>query len=236
MENNTIVKIKGLSKVFKMGGQDVRALSNVNLEITKGEFVTIMGPSGSGKTTLLTLIGCLDKPTKGKIYLGRKGIEITSVPDSSLYKIRRDNLGFIFQSFNLIPSLSAIENVELPLEGTEKSGKKRRERARELLSLVEIADREKHKPSQLSGGEQQRVSIARALANDPDIILADEPTGNLDYETGESIMNILRLLTTDKNRTVIVVTHNSYIAEMADKIIVIRDGKLQQREPIDGDA
>ena len=227
MENNTIVKIKGLSKVFKMGAQDVRALSNVNLEITKGEFVTIMGPSGSGKTTLLTLIGCLDKPTKGKIYLGRKGIEITGVPDSSLYKIRRDNLGFIFQGFNLIPSLSAIENVELPMEASEKSGKKRGERARELLSLVEIADREKHKPSQPSGGEQQRVSIARALANDPDLILADEPTGNLDSETGESIMNILRRLTTDKNRTVIVVTHNSYIAEMANRTFIIRDGKLQ---------
>jgi len=227
MENNTIIKIKGLSKVFKMGGQDVRALSNVNLEITKGEFVTIMGPSGSGKTTLLTLIGCLDKPTKGKIYLGRKGIEVSSVPDSSLYKIRRDNLGFIFQSFNLIPSLSAIENVELPMEASEKSGKKRRKRAQELLSLVEIADREKHKPSQLSGGEQQRVSIARALANDPDLILADEPTGNLDSETGESIMNILRRLTTDKNRTVIVVTHNSYVAEMANRTLIIRDGKLQ---------
>jgi putative ABC transport system ATP-binding protein len=227
MENNTIVKIKGLSKVFKMGGQDVRALSNVNLEITKGEFVTIMGPSGSGKTTLLTLIGCLDKPTKGKIYLGRKGIEVTSVPDSSLYKIRRDNLGFIFQSFNLIPSMSAIENVMLPMEASEKSGKKRGKRAQELLSLVEVADREKHKPSQLSGGEQQRVSIARALANDPDLILADEPTGNLDSETGESIMNILRRLTTDRNRTVIVVTHNSYIAEMANRTLVIRDGKLQ---------
>jgi len=227
MVNNTIVKTKGLSKVFKMGGQDVRALSNVNLEITKGEFVTIMGPSGSGKTTLLTLIGCLDKPTKGKIYLRRKGIEVSSVPDSSLYKIRRDNLGFIFQSFNLIPSLSAIENVVLPMEASEKSGKKRRKRAQELLSLVEIADREKHKPSQLSGGEQQRVSIARALANDPDLILADEPTGNLDSETGESIMNILRRLTTDKNRTVIVVTHNSYIAEMANRTLIIRDGKLQ---------
>jgi putative ABC transport system ATP-binding protein len=227
MENNTIVKTKGLSKVFKMGGQDVHALSKVSLEVIKGEFIAIIGPSGSGKTTLLTLIGCLDKPTKGKVYLGRKGIEVTDVPDSSLYKIRRDNLGFIFQSFNLIPSLSAIENVELPMEASEKSGKKRRERARELLSLVEIADREKHKPSQLSGGEQQRVSIARALANDPDLILADEPTGNLDSETGESIMNILRQLTTDKNRTVIVVTHNSYIAEMANRTFIIRDGKLQ---------
>jgi putative ABC transport system ATP-binding protein len=230
MENNTIVKTKGISKIFEMGGSKVHSLSGVSLEIKKGEFVAIVGPSGSGKTTLLTLIGCLDKPTKGKIHLGRKGINVTNMPDSSLHKIRRNNLGFIFQSFNLIPSLSAIENVELPMEGTIKSGKERKDRARELLGLVEIADREKHKPAQMSGGEQQRVSIARALANDPDLILADEPTGNLDSETGESIIEILRKLTTDKKRTVIVVTHNSYIAEMADRTIVIRDGKLEDQQ------
>lgn len=231
--SNTIVKTKDLSKTFKMGGQEVHALSKVNLEVKKGEFAAIIGPSGSGKTTLLTLIGCLDKPTEGKIYLERKGIDVTTIPDSSLYKIRRSNLGFIFQSFNLIPSLSAIENVELTMEGSKKSGKKRRERARELLGLVEIADREKHKPAQLSAGEQQRVAIARALANDPDLILADEPTGNLDSETGFSIMNILRRLTTDKNRTVIIVTHNSSIAELADRTIIIRDGKLHEEAPHD---
>ncbi len=230
MENNTIVKTKGLSKTFEIGGSKVHSLSGVSLEVKKGEFVTIMGPSGSGKTTLLTLIGCLDKPTKGKIHLGRKGIDVTNMPDSSLYKIRRNNLGFIFQSFNLIPSLSAIENVELPMEGVVKSGKERKDRARELLRLVEIPDREKHKPAQMSGGEQQRVSIARALANDPDLILADEPTGNLDSETGESIIEILRKLTAGKKRTVIVVTHNSYIAEMADRTIVIRDGKLEDQK------
>jgi putative ABC transport system ATP-binding protein len=229
-ENNTIVKTKGLSKTFEMGGSKVHSLSGVSLEVKKGEFVTIMGPSGSGKTTLLTLIGCLDRPTKGKIYLGRKGIDIANTSDSSLYKIRRNNLGFIFQGFNLIPSLSAIENVELPMEGVVKSGKKRRERALELLHLVEIADRGRHKPVQMSGGEQQRVSIARALANDPDLILADEPTGNLDSDTGESIIEILRKLTTDKKRTVIVVTHNRDIANMADKTLVIRDGKLQKEE------
>ncbi|HEX76794.1 MAG TPA: ABC transporter ATP-binding protein [Dehalococcoidia bacterium] len=228
MESNTIVKTEDLSKTFKIGGQEVRALSKVNLEVKRGEFVAIMGPSGSGKTTLLTLIGCLDKPTEGRIYLGRKGIDVITVRDSSLYKIRRNNLGFIFQSYNLIPGLSAIENVELPMEGAKKSGKKRRERARELLSLVEIADREKHKPAQLSGGEQQRVAVARALANDPALILADEPTGNLDSETGLSIMNVLRKLTADKNRTVIIVTHNSSIAKLADRTIIIRDGKLQE--------
>jgi putative ABC transport system ATP-binding protein len=230
MENNTIVKTKELSKIFEMGSSKVHALSRVSLEVNKGEFLAIMGPSGSGKTTLLTLIGCLDKPTKGKIYLGRKGIDVANTPDSSLYKVRRNNLGFIFQSFNLIPSLSAIENVELPMEGVVKLGKKRRERALELLHLVEIADRGKHKPAQMSGGEQQRVSIARALANDPDLILADEPTGNLDSETGESIIEILRKLTAGKKRTVIVVTHNSNIAEMADRTLIIRDGKLQKEE------
>lgn len=230
--DNTIVKTKGLSKTFTMGGQDVHALRNVNLEIKRGEFVVIMGPSGSGKTTLLTLLGCLDKPTKGKIYLGRKRLEVTEVPDAALYRIRRNNLGFIFQSYNLIPSLTAIENVELPMEGSTKMGKKRRERARELLALVELPEREKHKPSQLSGGEQQRVSIARALANDPDIILADEPTGNLDSETGASILSILRKLTTDRNRTVIVVTHDYNIAAIADRSFIIRDGKLAEEKAV----
>jgi len=233
--DNTIVRTKGLSKTFMMGGQEVHALTNVNLEIKKGEFVVIMGPSGSGKTTLLTLIGCLDKPTKGKIYLGRKSLDVTEIPDAALYKIRRTNLGFIFQTFNLIPSLTAIENVELPMEGSSKSKirKRRRERARDLLRLVDLPDRERHKPAQLSGGEQQRVAIARALANDPDIIIADEPTGNLDSETGASILNILRKLTTDKNHTVIVVTHDYNVAALADRKFLIRDGKLQKDKPPD---
>ena len=231
--DNTIVKTKGLSKTFKMGGQEVHALSAINLEIKKGDFVAIMGPSGSGKTTLLTLIGCLDKPTKGKIYLGRKGLEVSAIPDAALYRIRRNNLGFIFQSFNLIPSLSAIENVELPMEGAAKTGRQRRERARELLRLVEIADREKHKPAQLSGGEQQRVSIARALANDPDIILADEPTGNLDTETGGSIIDILRRLSGEQKRTVIIVTHDYNVAALADRRFVIRDGRLKEESSHD---
>jgi putative ABC transport system ATP-binding protein len=225
---NTMIKTKGLSKTFTMGGHEVKALSNVNLEIQKGEFVAIMGPSGSGKTTLLTLIGCLDKPTKGKVYLGKNGVDVTAIPDASLYSIRRKNQGFIFQSFNLIPSLSAVENVELPMESWLKSAKQRRKRARVLLKLVDILDREKHKPAQLSGGEQQRVSIARALANNPGIILADEPTGNLDSETGLSILNMLRKLATDYHRTVIIVTHDYNMAARADRQFMIRDGKLQE--------
>jgi putative ABC transport system ATP-binding protein len=228
--NNTIVKAIKLSKVFGDGDNTVRALSKVNLEIKKGDFVAVMGPSGSGKSTLLTLLGCLDRPTRGKILLGTKRIDVTNVPENELYKIRRNNIGFIFQGFNLIPSLSAVENVELPMEGTIRSGKKRRERARELLELVELPGREKHKPSQLSGGEQQRVAIARALANDPNLILADEPTGNLDSETGLSIINMLQRLTIENNRTVIIVTHDYNIAGFANRKIVIRDGRLETEQ------
>ncbi|MEA1959384.1 MAG: ABC transporter ATP-binding protein [Chloroflexota bacterium] len=228
--NNTIVKAIKLSKVFGDGDNAVRALVKVNLEIKKGDFAAVMGPSGSGKSTLLTLLGCLDRPTRGKIFLGTKRIDITSVPEDELYRIRRNNIGFIFQGFNLIPSLSAIENVELPMEGAIKSGKKRREHARELLELVELPGREKHKPSQISGGEQQRVAIARALANDPNIILADEPTGNLDSETGLSIINMLKRLTTEQGRTVIIVTHDYNMAKFANRKIVIRDGRLETEQ------
>jgi putative ABC transport system ATP-binding protein len=231
-ENNstTVVKAIKLSKVFGEGDKAVKAISKINLEVKKGDFVAVMGPSGSGKTTLLTLIGCLDRPTKGRLILGTKGTDVTKVPENELYKIRRNNIGFIFQGFNLIPSLTAVENVELPMEGTIKSGKERRERARELLRIVDIADREKHKPSQLSGGEQQRVAIARALANDPNIILADEPTGNLDSETSESIINVLKKLVTDHNRTVILVTHDYNMAKYANRRITIRDGKLETEQ------
>jgi len=227
---NTVVKAIKLSKVFGEGDKAVKAVSKINLEVKKGDFVAVMGPSGSGKTTLLTLIGCLDRPTKGRLYLGTKGTDVTRVPENELFKIRRNNIGFIFQGYNLIPSLTAIENVELPMEGTIKSGKERRERARQLLGLVEIADREKHKPSQLSGGEQQRVAIARALANDPNLILADEPTGNLDSETSESIINVLKRLVTEHNRTVILVTHDYNMAKYANRRITIRDGKLETEQ------
>ena len=226
--NNPILDITGLSKIYKMSEHKIKALSKAYLQVMKGEFVVIMGPSGSGKTTLLTLVGCLDKPTSGKILLD--GADVTNIPEVSLYRIRREKIGFIFQSFNLIGSLSAVENVELPMECLIRSGKQRREKARELLRLVELQEREKHRPAQLSAGEQQRVAIARALANDPVIILADEPTGNLDSETGVSIVKMLSKLTADQKCTVMMVTHDRRMASLAGRILFLRDGRVLQKE------
>ncbi len=227
-----ILKTIGLSKTFETNGNKVQALSRVNLEVMRGDFLAIMGPSGSGKTTLLTLLGCLDKPTTGRVFLGSKGLNVTAIPEAALYRIRRKNLGFIFQNFNLLPSLTALENVELPMEGLIKSAKRRRKRARVLLRMLEMSHREKHKPPQLSAGEQQRVAIARALANGPALILADEPTGNLDWETSVSIVNMLRKLATEQKRTIIMVTHDPHMASFASRKLFIRDGKLQKEDPV----
>jgi putative ABC transport system ATP-binding protein len=221
-----ILRTIDLSKTFEVGGHKVKALQRANLEVMPGEFIAITGPSGSGKTTLLSLVGCLDKPTEGKIILD--GVDVTNIPEASLYKIRREKIGFIFQSFNLIENLSAIENVELPMEFSIKSGKQRSKKARELLDLVGLQEREKHRPSQLSVGEQQRVAIARALANGPAIILADEPTGNLDSETGLSIVKMLGRLTTDQKCTVMLVTHDPRVASLAARTLSLRDGELLQ--------
>jgi putative ABC transport system ATP-binding protein len=173
-----VLETEKLDKIYKLGGRTIRALSDINLKVKRGDFVSIMGPSGSGKTTLLNVLGCLDRPTSGKVILD--GVDVTVLPEKELYKIRRYKVGFVFQTFNLLPYLSALENVELSMEGTGKSKREIRERARELLKLVGLAEREDHKPLRLSAGEQQRVAIARALANNPSIVLADEPTGNLD--------------------------------------------------------
>ncbi len=221
-----ILRTIDLSKTFEVGGHKVKALQRANLEVMPGEFIAIMGPSGSGKTTLLALVGCLDKPTEGKIILD--GVDVTDIPEASLYKIRRDKIGFIFQSFNLIENLSAVENVELPMECSIKSGKQRSEKARKLLDLVGLQEREKHRPAQLSAGEQQRVAIARALANDPAIVLADEPTGNLDSETGLSIVKMLSKLTTDQKCTVMLITHDHRMASLAGRTLSLRDGTLLQ--------
>lgn len=231
-----ILKTIGLSKTFETNGNKVQALSRVNLEVMRGDFLAIMGPSGSGKTTLLTLLGCLDKPTTGRVFLGSKGLNVTAIPEAALYRIRRKNLGFIFQNFNLLPSLTALENVELPMEGLIKSAKRRRKRARVLLRMLEMSHREKHKPPQLSAGEQQRVAIARALANGPALILADEPTGNLDWETSVSIVNMLRKLATEQKRTIIMVTHDPHMSSFASRKLFIRDGKLQKEDPVYDDA
>jgi len=223
-----VLETEKLDKVYKLGGREVRALSDVNLQVKKGDFVSIMGPSGSGKTTLLNMLGCLDKPTYGKVILD--GVDVTKVSERKLYKIRRHKIGFIFQTFNLMPYLNAIENVELPMEGTKKSGDKKKQRARELLKMVGLSEREGHRPHRLSAGEQQRVAIARALANDPAIVLADELTGNLDTKTKYEIVRLLGTLNIDQGTTIIMVTHDSHIAARAGRMLSLYDGKLLPKE------
>jgi len=223
-----ILKTEQLGKVFKMGGRTIRALSEVNLQIRKGDFISIMGPSGSGKTTLLNMLGCLDKPTKGRVVLDDK--DVTKISEKDLYKIRRHKVGFIFQTFNLMPYLNAIENVELPMEGTKKPRGEKKQRARELLKLVGLSEREDHRPHRLSAGEQQRVAVARALANNPSIVLADEPTGNLDAKTKYEVVRLLGKLNTEQGTTIIMVTHDSQIAAQAGRLLFLNDGKLLAKE------
>jgi putative ABC transport system ATP-binding protein len=223
-----ILRTEELGKVFKMGGRTIRALSEVNLQIKKGDFISIMGPSGSGKTTLLNMLGCLDKPTKGKVVLDGK--DVTKVSEKDLYKIRRHKVGFVFQTFNLMPYLNAIENVELPMEGMKKSNNEKKQRARELLKLVGLSEREEHRPHRLSAGEQQRVAIARALANNPSIVLADEPTGNLDAKTKYEVIRLLGKLNMEQGTTIVIVTHDSQIAAHAGRMLFLNDGRLLAKE------
>jgi putative ABC transport system ATP-binding protein len=223
-----ILRTEELGRVFKMGGRSIRALSEVNLQIKKGDFVSIMGPSGSGKTTLLNMLGCLDKPTKGKVVLDGK--DVTKVKEKDLYKIRRHKVGFIFQTFNLMPYLNAIENVELPMEGMKKSNDEKKQRARELLKLVGLSEREEHRPHLMSAGEQQRVAIARALANNPSIVLADEPTGNLDAKTKYEVVRLLGKLNSEQGTTIVMVTHDNQIAAHAGRMLFLNDGRLLAKE------
>ena len=216
-----LIQTKNLTKTYKLGEVEVPALKNIDLEIDNGEFISIMGPSGSGKSTLLNLIGCLDTPTSGSYFLD--GIEIT--PRVDLAKIRSEKIGFVFQTFNLLPRLTALQNVEVPMIYKGIPVAERRKQAVALLSSVGLGDRVKHRPNELSGGERQRVAIARALANKPPLILADEPTGNLDSKSGAEILKIL----TDLNRqgtTLVMVTHEDYIAKKADRIVKIFDGEI----------
>lgn len=222
--SEVILKTENVSKTFKMGKREIKALSDLNLQVQKGEFVAIMGPSGSGKTTLLNVLGCLDKPTSGKVVLDN--VDVASLPERELYKIRRNKIGFVFQTFNLLPYLNAAENVELPMENTKTPGSERRKKARDLLGLVGLAGREEHRPQKLSAGEQQRVAIARALANDPAIILADEPTGNLDTENKYEIVRLLANLNINRGTTVIMVTHDSHVATHTEKMFLLKDGKI----------
>jgi putative ABC transport system ATP-binding protein len=192
--------------------------------VNKGEFVAIMGPSGSGKTTLLNVLGCLDKPTSGKVLLD--GVDVAELPETELYKIRRNKIGFIFQTFNLLPYLNAVENVELPMECTKKSKGERRSRATKLLEMVGLSGREEHRPQRLSAGEQQRVAIARALANDPAILLADEPTGNLDAKNKQELVKLLANLNLNQGTTIIVVTHDGQVAAHTERMLLLKDGRI----------
>ncbi len=223
-----VLKIENLTKTYTLGKREVQPLTNLNLEIKKGEFTAIMGPSGSGKTTLLNIMGCIDKPTKGKVLIDN--INIATLPESQLYKIRRDKIGFVFQSFNLLPYLNARENVELAMELAGKFSDNRSERANELLGMVGLSGRESHRPQRLSQGEQQRVAIARALANDPAIILADEPTGNLDIKNKQETVKLLANLNLKHGTTIIMVTHDGQVAAHTERMLFLTDGKITKEK------
>ena len=223
MDKDT-ARLKGVVKTYGKGHLSVKALDGIDLDFKGATMTAIVGPSGSGKSTLLHVIGAMDKATKGEVEVA--GVDLNALNQKGLAKARREHIGFVFQTFNLIPILTALENVTIPMEFLHKGWREKKERGKHLLKKVQLDHRLRHKPSQLSGGEQQRVAIARALANDPAIVLADEPTGNLDSATGRMIYELLRDIAQEK--TVIVVTHDEHIAENADRVIHIRDGKLHQ--------
>ncbi len=219
-----MIKLLNVHKVYKTQFYEVHALNGVTMEIKRGEFVAIMGPSGSGKSTLLHLIGCLDRPSKGEVVIN--GVETSKLNDNELTRLRRDTIGFIFQQYNLVPTLTALENVELPMIFKGISKEERQRKAFELLKQVGIEEIASRKPNEISGGQQQRVAIARAMANDPKILLCDEPTGNLDSKTGRQVMEIVKRMNKEKDVTVVLVTHDLSLADYADRIVRIRDGRI----------
>ncbi|MFX1520710.1 MAG: ABC transporter ATP-binding protein [Promethearchaeota archaeon] len=223
-KGDIVVETVDLTKEYHLGDVIVPALRGVNLQVKRGEFLVIMGPSGSGKSTLLNMVGGLDNPTSGKVYIN--GQDISKMSDGELTELRAREIGFIFQFYNLVPVLTAIENVELPLMVTGVSEKEGRKRAKELLDLVGLSDRVHHRPDELSGGQRQRVSIARALANDPSIVLADEPTGDVDTHTGDEILDIMHDLNRNMGVTFIVITHDPIVAEHCDRVVRIIDGQI----------
>ncbi|MCK5850319.1 MAG: ABC transporter ATP-binding protein [Kiritimatiellae bacterium] len=231
MSKEVIIECNNLSKVYKMGGQEVKALHDMDLKVFKGEYLSVMGPSGSGKSTLFNMIGALDKPSSGTIKIG--GADLTTQSNLELAYFRNRHIGYIFQSFNLIPSLSAARNVMLPLIFSGMTTHKAETRTAEVLSSVNLGDRLHHRPNELSGGQQQRVAIARGLAMNPTIMLADEPTANLDLNTGEDIINILRNCANEYGMTIITATHDHKMLDVSDRILWIKDGgpeRLEERK------
>ncbi len=221
-----VVEAKDITKVYKMGEIEVHALRGLSVNIAPGEIVSIMGPSGSGKSTLMNILGCLDRPTSGEYSLN--GEAVAELNDDQLAEIRNRGVGFVFQSFNLLPRATALANVELPMRYAVLNGRNRKKVATEALEAVGLGDRIHHRPNELSGGEMQRVAIARALVNNPAIIMADEPTGNLDTKSGDEIMTLLKNLNKDRGTTLIIVTHDPEIAEFTDRVISIRDGRIAE--------
>jgi putative ABC transport system ATP-binding protein len=223
VDNNDLISTENLWKIYQLGKQEVKALCGVTITISRNEFVALMGPSGSGKSTLMNIIGCLDTPTKGNYYL--KGKLVSTLSDNELAYIRNSEIGFVFQVFNLLPRATAFHNVEIPLIYKGAKKKEREEKALNALEMVEMLDRKDHRPSELSGGERQRVAIARALVNEPSLLLADEPTGNLDSKTGQEILSLFQKIHSRGN-TIIVVTHDRDIAQLAQRTMHIKDGKI----------
>jgi putative ABC transport system ATP-binding protein len=221
-----VIETQNLRKTYKQGGRPLEVLKGVDLEVSPGEFIAIMGPSGSGKSTLLNMIGALDRPTSGNVFIN--SVDLNHLNDNEVATLRNREIGFIFQFFNLIPRMDAISNVELPMAISGKGRGERRKRAEELLNLVGLGDRTDHKPSQLSGGEQQRVAIARSLANDPNLVLADELTGNLDSKTGEEVMHLLRMLNKEEGKTFVFITHDQEVGRRTDRIILFKDGLMME--------
>ena len=226
-DKEVIIETHNLKKLYQMGSETIHALAGVDMEIRRNEYIAIMGPSGSGKSTLMNLIGCLDTPTEGEYILN--GTPVQGLEDDELARIRNREIGFVFQTFNLLPRASALHNVELPLIYAGVSSKERQQKARHALALVDLADRAGHKPNELSGGQRQRVAIARALVNDPSILLADEPTGNLDSKTSAEIMSVFEELH-GTGQTIIMVTHEHDIVEHAERVVTLRDGLIESHD------
>jgi putative ABC transport system ATP-binding protein len=221
-----VVEAKDITKVYQMGEIEVHALRGLSINIAPGEILSIMGPSGSGKSTLMNILGCLDRPTAGEYSLN--GESVATLNDDQLAEIRNRGVGFVFQSFNLLPRATALANVELPMRYAALNGRNRKEVAKDALEAVGLGDRIHHRPNELSGGQMQRVAIARALVNDPAIIMADEPTGNLDTKSGDEIMTLLKNLNKERGTTLIIVTHDPEVAELTNRIVSLRDGLIAE--------